>query len=297
MAEIFILGSVGSILTVGIIKYLLDLYNIDDDNELDNRLLVASQNIEEVNRLLLKYLSPDDYNFVLRKASKYGHIEVVNRLLEDPRVDPSTLNNLALSWASKYGHIEVVNRLLEDPRVDPSANDNLAILWATINNHIKIVSRLLDDIRVDANTHSNFIIKHMTAEGNIECLKKLLPRVNPNEYHNIIRLASQYGHLIVVNILLEDKRIDPSIDDNIAIRKASQNGHLTVVNRLLEDPRVYNDVLIQKDFKNELELLRELRIYRMKIIETHCIAEDLIYELCKYLHNDPNYYKEYMRQN
>ncbi len=80
---------------------------------------------------------------------KNGHIEVVNILLEDSRVDPSAKDNYASRWASYYGHIEVVNRLLEDPRVDPSAVDNYAIRLASINGHIEIVKRLLEDSRVD----------------------------------------------------------------------------------------------------------------------------------------------------
>ena len=42
-----------------------------------------------------------------------------NRLLEDPRVDPSANNNEAIGIASAYGHLAIVNRLLADPRVDP----------------------------------------------------------------------------------------------------------------------------------------------------------------------------------
>ena len=34
--------------------------------------------------------------------------------------NPSTNNNYAINWASKNGHIDVVNRLLKDTRVDPS---------------------------------------------------------------------------------------------------------------------------------------------------------------------------------
>jgi hypothetical protein len=53
-----------------------------------------------------------------------------------------------------------------------------------------------------------------------------------------IRFASQYGHLAVVDRLLQDKRADPSVANNSAIRLASHFGHLAVVDRLLQDPRV-----------------------------------------------------------
>jgi len=46
-----------------------------------------------------------------------GYIDVVNRLIEDHRVDPSALNNEALRKASKKGYLQVVIRLLNDSRV------------------------------------------------------------------------------------------------------------------------------------------------------------------------------------
>jgi ankyrin repeat protein len=61
---------------------------------------------------------------------------------------PSADNNLAIRWASDRGHIDIVNRLLEDLRVDPSADNNLAIRWASDRGHIDIVNRLLEDLRV-----------------------------------------------------------------------------------------------------------------------------------------------------
>jgi hypothetical protein len=73
---------------------------------------------------------------------------VVNRLLQDPRVDPSAQDNAAILEASGNGLIDVVNRLLQDLRVDPSAQDNQAIRWAFHNGRIDVVSRLLADDRV-----------------------------------------------------------------------------------------------------------------------------------------------------
>jgi hypothetical protein len=47
-------------------------------------------------------------------AAKYGHIQIVERLLRDPRVDPSSLNNYALL---KSSFVEIHYLLLKDPRV------------------------------------------------------------------------------------------------------------------------------------------------------------------------------------
>ena len=143
-------------------------------------------------------------NEVLYLASKKGHAAVVERLLQDERVDPSANNNEAIQWASLNGHVAVVDRLLQDERVDPSARNNNAIRLASYNGRDAVVERLLQDERVNPATNNNYAI----------------------------RMASRYGHLAVVNRLLQDERVDPSAKDNEAIRWASANGHVAVVELL-----------------------------------------------------------------
>jgi hypothetical protein len=84
-------------------------------------------------------------NITLLLAAEDGYLNLVNRLLQDPRFDPSFCGK----------HLDVVNRLLQDPRVDPSANDNYAIRWAVNNGHLDIVAllyRVVDRTGFDKNT-------------------------------------------------------------------------------------------------------------------------------------------------
>ena len=53
--------------------------------------------------------------------SREGHLAVVDRLLQDPRVDPSDFNNDAVRLASEHGHHAVVERLKQDSRVNNKA--------------------------------------------------------------------------------------------------------------------------------------------------------------------------------
>jgi hypothetical protein len=64
-----------------------------------------------------------------------------------------------------------------------------------------------------------------------------------------IRLASQYGHIEVLKLLLNHPKVDPSANNNIgmnfislnifkAIQLASRNGHIEVVKFLLNLPKV-----------------------------------------------------------
>ncbi len=85
----------------------------------------------------------------LRYAAAEGRLDEVNKLLKNPRLDPSVFDNAAVRLASAYGHIKVVNRLLADPRVDPTAQNNYAIRLAAYGEHYDVVKRLLEDDRVD----------------------------------------------------------------------------------------------------------------------------------------------------
>jgi ankyrin repeat protein len=114
--------------------------------------------------------------------------------------------------------------LLKDKRVDPTAKDNEAIYKATLRGHERVLDLLLSDHRINISEK------------------------------NYIGIASEYGRFQVVAMLLRDKRIDPSVQDNYAIRFASANGHKDVVELLLRDKRVdptaYNNFAIHQAKKN-----------------------------------------------
>jgi hypothetical protein len=50
--------------------------------------------------------------------------------------------------------------------------------------------------------------------------------------------ASYFGCKKIVELLLQDTRIDPSVGDNQALRCASSRGHKEIVEMLLQDKRV-----------------------------------------------------------
>lgn len=166
----------------------------DDDESLD---------------ILLLYMDPSDKDII--RASKNGKIKVVNRLLQDERVDPSAQDNQALLEASSKGHVDVVDRLLRDDRVDPSARKNAAIEFASYRGHIDVVNRLLEDDRVDPSDKNNYSIM----------------------------VATINGHLDVVNRLLEDSRVNPFSypNINIMIEWAMKNRRNDIIDRLIQDER------------------------------------------------------------
>lgn len=102
-------------------------------------------------------------NYAIGLASENGHIKVVERLLQDERVNPADNRNEAIELASKNGHIEVVERLLQDERVNPADNNNAAIRLASEEGHVKVVERLLQDKRVNPAANNNVAIRLASA--------------------------------------------------------------------------------------------------------------------------------------
>ena len=64
------------------------------------------------------------------KACKNNNIQLVTKLLRNPKINPSYDGDLAIKIAIKYEYIEIVKLLLQDPRVDASnvKSDNPQII-------------------------------------------------------------------------------------------------------------------------------------------------------------------------
>lgn len=62
--------------------------------------------------------------------------------------DPSFLDNYLIRYASINGHLDLVQKLLQDPRVDPSANNNEAFSLSLNNWHLHIAIQLFKNDKV-----------------------------------------------------------------------------------------------------------------------------------------------------
>ena len=118
---------------------------------------------DATDRLLTGHL-PD---WALEEASKLGSVKIVNELLNrDLHFDSQSRVN-AIELACLHGHLPVLERLLQDTRLDPSSNDNTAILWAESKGHFHICKRLLQDHRV-RNTLTSEQLEDLTDKISLE---------------------------------------------------------------------------------------------------------------------------------
>jgi ankyrin repeat protein len=170
-----------------------------------------------------------------------GHVEVVSMLLHDLQSSiPIEAMMAALDLAATAGHCDVVAVLVQDPRVNPGLDKSFALEQYCRAGDSKRVSEVLDGLELDGGL-PGAILAAASGDGRTAIVQLLLTdsRVDPSVDENVaIRLASERGHDRVVKLLLADPRVDPGAQNNRAIRVASFNGHDSVVKLLLSDPRV-----------------------------------------------------------
>lgn len=210
-------------------------------------------------------------NILLYQACREGRLEFVKSFTGDPSLD----NNLAIRRASEYGHLEIVKFLLENEKVDPSDGNNYALQMACRNGHTKVVELLLKDGRVNPADMRNYALKIASQYGHLEIVKLLLETEPLDFYNESLRNAAEYGHLEIVKLL--STKFNPSFPENLALKDAYLNKHFDVVKFLLNDRRVqewgipYN---IRSDLAQQLD---EVLVVRSRSFQNQTnIPRDLI---------------------
>jgi len=149
--------------------------------------------------------SPSNALILAAAHNYYAHIP---SLLKHTNCDPTFKKNSALNQAIRKNNTKVVKLLLQDTRVNPADNDNEAISIAIGNNRAEITKLLLADPRVD---------------------------VDPDD--NILYDAIECGYFDVVQVLLSDYRIHPSMEDNEPLYIAATEGQTRIVRLLVTNNR------------------------------------------------------------
>ena len=207
---------------IEVIKILLLDLRVDPSANFNHAIRFASKlgHLELVKILLYdSRVDPSALNNdAIAYASEFGHLEVVKLLLLDPRVDPSVSLDYAIRFGAKEGHLGVVETLLLDRRVNPCKMNNFAIKSASKNNHLDIVKLLIPRVDLSRITDKKIldIAKRMNEDkfklavrnGNLETVKTRLLDTDPTTDSNYaIRIASEYGHLEIVKLLLGDSKL------------------------------------------------------------------------------------------
>lgn len=179
----------------------------------------------------------DGYCNALCKAASGGHAEVVAFLLLSlPHADPGACGSAALVEAAAAGHLQAVQQLLSDGRVNPAVG-----LHKQVADIVRLDEYGDDAGWSDAPCTANAALRAAAVRrhfGVVDCLLNL-PGTDPSADDNfLIRWAAWAERLDMVDRLMADARVDPSADGNFALSCAARWGNLPLAERLLADPRV-----------------------------------------------------------
>jgi hypothetical protein len=138
----------------------------------------------------------------MSKQSKFliaitkNNTELISKLLQDSRVDPSDDDDWAIVLAFKFGHYDSIKILLEDKRTNPSNRNNVPLQLASFFPEEKFIKLLLNDPRVNPIHDNNYAITNANKNKNIntvkilwnlQCVKDTLSNDNNDLYNKLIQ--------------------------------------------------------------------------------------------------------------
>lgn len=140
--------------------------------------------------------------------------------------------------ACEYGNMVEIDIFLQHPHINPNEGRNRCLMLAIYKDFINVVERLLQDERIRI-VKSLPIFHALIDSDRPKIMKLLLPRLKPHDENNkAIQYACELKRYEIVDILLKDDRVDPTVRFNIPIRRAAQKGFTKIVERLLQHPLV-----------------------------------------------------------
>ena len=172
---------------------------------------------------------PRSFHTALQLAAYYGHVRLVELLLEVENIDlnyrghifkDSTFRSTPLGCAAKMGHSDIVQLLLAEENVDPNIADesySTPLCWACEMGHVSIVRQLLaqDDVYIDGISGSKSLIKACFGR-HVEIINLLLAQdgidVNLQYYgYTALMVAVEKRLVEVVKSLLARNDVKPNI--------------------------------------------------------------------------------------
>ena len=178
-----------------------------------------------------------DEGAALRQASKNGHTNVVQLLLQNLMQHGRAGLDKALQFAAERGHADVAQLLIQHGAdVNTSGNDGCrAISWASHEGHADVVKVLLQH-GADVNADGGEALDWACEEGHTAVVQLLLQHgADAHGHHGnspALQGASKFGRADVVQLLIQHGA-NVNAGAGGALREASKHGHTDIVQLLI----------------------------------------------------------------
>jgi ankyrin repeat protein len=130
--------------------------NMPEDVKKFNRCIL-NNHIQEFKVLLKKDINKYyDFNWAIQESSSRNHIEIVETLINDKRINIKQCSlNFALNCSVEKGNINIVNLLLKHSNVNPTSREDSSLHFAIKTDNFEIFNLLLQDERIDPSKNNN----------------------------------------------------------------------------------------------------------------------------------------------
>jgi hypothetical protein len=188
---------------------------------------------------------------VLYRAVLRNHIDIASMISTRARVDVNVMNGMLFYTAVVMGHHDVLRMLLGFRTARPEKSRFDLLTLAMEYNRPKCMRILLNDGRLDPHTWNEKILVKACKRGLLDIVDVLLddPRVQPcGSYHIPLRVACQSGNTRIVERLI---RSDGSIKEHTIrdmIRTSIAYLRIDVIRVFMELTNI-NDELIRDSMK------------------------------------------------
>lgn len=215
----------------------VNLLNPDDLKMYGNDLLVWS--VKNDYLLLMDYmLGVPDINLdqIISVLLPEGNEWIEFTDVRKYSVWPVSQKLRVLSYTSYHGYLDLVVRVLRDPRIDLKKEGYAAVRLATSKHHTNIVQKLLPYL---SNDDKEGALETVSSLGYIDIIDLLLgdPNFKPSFYYPLF-VAIQSGQTRVVERLLQDPSVDPSTSNNGLLEETIATSRYDIAVLLLQDHRV-----------------------------------------------------------
>ena len=145
-----------------------------------------------------------DGNRIFQYTCYYGHIKVVEYLVEKCGVNARASDDYAVQTASVGGYFEVIKYLVEKCGANARANDDFAIRHGY--DHLEVVKYLIEDCGANARANDDYAVRMASSGGYLEVVKYLVEKCGANaraKNDYAVQCASRYDCFEVVKYLVE----------------------------------------------------------------------------------------------